>query len=134
VRFFIDALSTKLFPPAATFFVFGGDSEAPRAFVAALAEIQELLPPAAQFAVGDHFTIADAAFAPFLGCWELFLRHDIGRFATGTGLRVYDEVFRGERFARVQKFYANISSCESFKDSFDVECLLAKARIMSARE
>jgi glutathione S-transferase len=122
VRFFIDAFSTKVFLPSATFFYFGGgdEEEAPRVFIAAVAEFQELLPHNAQFAVGDHFTIADAAFAPFLGFWELFLRHDIGRFAAGTGPRVYDELFRGERFARLQKYYANISSRESFKNSFDV--------------
>ncbi|KAH8983736.1 hypothetical protein EDB92DRAFT_2071361, partial [Lactarius akahatsu] len=56
---FIDAVSTKVFPRG----------ESPDAFIAAVAELQ-LLPPAAQFAIGDHFTIADAALAPFLGRWE----------------------------------------------------------------
>ena len=116
VRFFIDALSTKLFPPFAAFF-FRGEAADP--FVAAVAEIQELLPPDARFVVGDHFTIADAAFAPFLGRWELNLRNDLGKFAEGTGPRVYEELFESERFARLQKLYASLSSRESFKNSFD---------------
>jgi glutathione S-transferase len=116
VRFFIDAVSTKLFPPFAAFFYRG---EAPDPFVAAVAEIQDLLPPAAQFAVGDHFTIADAALAPFLGRWELYFRNDVGEFTEGTGPRLYEELFKSERFARLQKLYVNISSRESFKSSFD---------------
>ncbi|KAI9456840.1 hypothetical protein BJY52DRAFT_1187674 [Lactarius psammicola] len=100
VRFFINAASTKL----------PGSSAAPDTFIAALAEIQELLPPAAQFAVGDHFTIADAAIAPFLGRWELQLRNDISNFEKGAASRVYEELFQSERFARLQKYFANISS------------------------
>ena len=135
VRFFIDVFSTKIVKssanlfgfsteivkPAANLFYSGGDDEeAPRSFIAAIAELQELLPYNAQFAVGDHFTIADAAFAPFLGFWELFLKNDIGKYAAGTGPPVYRELFESERFARLQKYYANISSRESFKNSFDV--------------
>ena len=40
-------------------------------------------------------------------------------FAEGTGPRVYQELFRSERFARLQKYHANITSRESFKNSFD---------------
>jgi len=123
VRFFIDAISTKVFPPFIAFFYRG---EAPDAFVAAVAEIQELLPPAVQFAVGDHFTIADAALTPFLGHWELQLRNDVGKFAEGTGPRVYEELFQSKCFVWLQKYFANISSCKSFKNSFDsVRMLLA---------
>ena len=57
VRFFIDAFTAKDFAHAGALFVYGEGS--PDAFVAAVAEIQELLQPAAQF--GDHFPIADAA-------------------------------------------------------------------------
>ena len=120
VRFFIDGFSTKVFMPAAAFFVFSNDEKASQTFVEAVAEFQELLPHNALFAVGDHFTIADAAIAPFVGFWEIFSRHDIGQFAEGTGPRVHKELFQSERFARLQHYYANISSRESFKNSFDV--------------
>ena len=127
VRFFIDAFSTKVFLPASKFFVSGGDEETQRTFFAAIAELQELLPHNPQFAVGDHFTIADAALAPFLGFWELCFRHDVGKFPVGTGPRVHQELFQTERFARLQKYYANISSRESFKNTFDavrLACML----------
>ena len=137
VRFFIDAFSTKIVKssanlfgfstkivkPATNLFYSGGDDEAPHEFIAAVAELQELLPHNAQFAVGDHFTIADAAFTPFLGLWELLLRNNISRFAAGTGPPLHQELFESERFARLQKYYANISSRESFKNSLDAVCL-----------
>ncbi|KAH9016121.1 hypothetical protein EDB85DRAFT_2021780 [Lactarius pseudohatsudake] len=123
VRFFIDAVSTKVAPPCFTF-IFGGES--PDAFIAAVAEIQELFPPAAQF--------ADAALAPFLGRWELLLRNDLGKFEEGTGLRVYKELFQSERFARLQKYYASISSRESFKNIFDPEYLVAMAKKRLGRQ
>jgi len=115
VRFFIDAVSNKLTPPWAAFFLRG---EAPDKFIEAVAEIQDLLSPSA-FAVGDHFTIADAAIAPFLGRWELLFRNDVGKFAEGAGQRVHEILFQSERFARLQKYYADISSRPSFKNSFD---------------
>ena len=75
-----------------------------------------MLPPGPQF---EHFTIADAAVLQFLARWELHFQNDYGKFAKGAGPRVYDELFRSERFARLQKYYANISGCDSFKNSFD---------------
>ncbi|KAN0132420.1 hypothetical protein V8E53_009846 [Lactarius tabidus] len=118
VRFFIDAVS-KLIPLAGAVFIWGGAPDALDAFVAGLAELQELLPPTAHFAVGDHFTIADAAIAPFLGFWDVFLPNDLGKFPEGAGPRLYQELFQSARFARLQKYFANISSRESFKNSFD---------------
>jgi len=131
VRFFIDAFSTKVFPRHIALFFRG---QAPDAFVAAVAEIQELLSGSGPFAVGDHFTIADAAIAPFIGRWALNLQNDVGKYAEGTGLRVYQELFQSERFARLQKYYANISSRESFENSFDSEYLLALSKGEIARE
>ena len=39
---------------------------------------------------------------------KLHFQNDHGKFAKGAGPRVYDELFRSERFARLQKYYANI--------------------------
>ena len=114
VRFFIDAVAKVTDPYAA--FMFRG--EAPDNFIAAVAAVQELLSQNG-FAVGDQFTIADAAIAPFLGRWELLLRKDVGKYAEGTGPRVHEILFQSERFARLQKYFANISSRQSFKNSFD---------------
>ncbi|KAI9451487.1 thioredoxin-like protein [Russula earlei] len=129
VRLFIDTVTNKLFEPFVAFFYRG---EAPDKFVEAVAETQKLLSPSG-FAVGDRFTIADAALAPFVGRWELHLRHDVGKYAEGTGPRVHQELFQSERFARLQKFFANISSRQSYKTSFDSEYLLSSARARIGR-
>lgn len=115
VRFFIDAVVNKFFPPYVAFFYRGGS---PDNFIAGVAEVQELLPPSG-FAVGDGFTIADAALAPFLSRADLFLRNDIGKYVEGTGPCVHETLFRSERFGRLQKHFRNISSRQSFKNSFD---------------
>ncbi|KAH8978324.1 hypothetical protein EDB86DRAFT_2836904 [Lactarius hatsudake] len=116
VRFFIDAVLTRVSPATAAFFFRG---ESPDAFIAMVAEIQELLPLAAQFAVGGHLTIADAALAPFLARWELQLRNDVGKFAEGSaGPGVHKELFQNERFARrLQKFFQGLRTSRAVKVS-----------------
>lgn len=114
VRFFINALSNKLYAP---YVAFSSRGESPDKFIEAVAEIQELLSPGG-FAVGDRFTIADAAIAPFLGRWELLFRNDVGRWAKGAGPRVHEVLFQSERFGRLQEYFAKISSRQSFKNSF----------------
>ena len=95
-----------------------------------MTEVQEMLSPGG-FAVGDRFTIADAAIAPFLGRWELLFRNDVGRFAKGTGTRVYEVLFQSERFGRLQKYFGKISSRQSFKSSFDsVRVSLVRAGLL----
>ena len=118
MRFFIDAFSTKLLPQHFALFA-RGEPHASDTLLKAVAEIQDLLQPGAQFAVGEHFTVADAAILRFLTRGELYHQNDLGKFAEGTDPHVYDELFRSEHFARLQEYYANISGCDSFKNSFD---------------
>jgi glutathione S-transferase len=122
VRSFIDVVSNKLFASYIAFFLCG---EALDDFIAAIAEVQELL-SSSGFAAGDHFTIADAALAPFVGRWELPLRNDFGNFEEGTGPQVHAVLFQSERFSRLQNFLANISSRQSFKNTFDLVRLLLR--------
>ncbi|KAI0259699.1 hypothetical protein BC834DRAFT_904559 [Gloeopeniophorella convolvens] len=131
VRFFIDAVSSRLFPAFLALFIRGETSGAD-AFVAALADVQALLPETG-FAAGPGFTIADAALVPFLARWELQLRNDVGKFAEGTGPRVYEEVFKSEKFARLQRYFADVTSRQSFKNSFDAEYLLNSAKARFSR-
>ncbi|TFY53118.1 hypothetical protein EVG20_g10258 [Dentipellis fragilis] len=132
-RFFIDQVSTKVLPP---FFAFSMRGEAPDALLKALKELQALLPPGGGFAVGPEFSIADAAFAPFLGRLELNLRHDLGLYPVGEGLKVHKQVFEGAEFARLQQYFKDIVARPSFKTTFDEAYLLehAKARLAKAGE
>ncbi|KAH9051937.1 hypothetical protein EDB87DRAFT_629518 [Lactarius vividus] len=120
VRFFIDAVSTKLTAAHLRALPW----RVARRLRCSARGIPGATPACRKLRCGDHFTIADAAIAPFLARWELRLRNDIGKFEEGTGLRVYKELFQSERFARVQKYYASITSRESFKNSFDPVRLL----------
>ncbi|KAF8261499.1 hypothetical protein EI94DRAFT_1705488 [Lactarius quietus] len=44
--------------------------------------------------------ITSRLIAPFLGRWQLLLQLNLDKFAEGTGLRVYEELFRSERIAQ----------------------------------
>ncbi|KAH8985748.1 hypothetical protein EDB86DRAFT_3083339 [Lactarius hatsudake] len=82
VRFFIDTVSAKVFPP---FFAFSHHGELSSRRLPSSRSCSRLLPNSPS---GDHFTIANAALAPFLGRWELL---DLGAFEEGTGPRVVPE-------------------------------------------
>ncbi|KAI0062708.1 glutathione S-transferase [Artomyces pyxidatus] len=119
-RFFIDAVSTKVLP---AYFAFVLRGEAPDKLFAALEDAQALLPPTG-FAVGENFTIADAAVAPFLGRADIMLKNDLGKFDAGAGVAVHKEIFQGGRFSRLQKYYADITARPSWKATFDEDFLV----------
>ncbi len=116
VRFFIDAVSNKV-PP--NFFAFIARGESPDALVSGLEAIQSLLPEGKKFAVGDEFTIADAAIAPFLARIVTTLGNDIGVFTEGEGKKAYEVIWKSPKFAKLQKYYANLTARSSFRDTWD---------------
>ncbi|KAI0048892.1 glutathione S-transferase [Auriscalpium vulgare] len=120
VRFFIDAVSTKFLP---SYFALALRGESPEKVYAALADVQALLSPAG-FAVGDKYTIADAAIAPFLGRADIMLKRDLGRYEPGVGAGAYKEIFETPKFARLQKYYADVSARPSWKATFDEDYLV----------
>ncbi|KAH9976556.1 hypothetical protein BJV74DRAFT_798676 [Russula compacta] len=103
------------------------NNKAPDNFIAAAAEIQELISPSG-FAIRDHFMIADAAFAPFLGHWELNFRNDFGKYLEGAGPHMHKVLFQSERFVHLQKYFTNIPSHQGFKNSFNSDYLLSQAK------
>jgi len=125
VRFFIDTVSTK-FNPALIALLMQG--EGLDKLVKNIEDVQELLPAAGGFAVGSEYTIADAALAPFLGRLELLLKNDIGAFATGEGRKGHAQIFEGQKFARLQQYFKDITSRESWKATFDVDLTLGYFR------
>lgn len=115
-RFFIDTVSTKTVPG---FFSFVMKGEAPDALYAGLQAIQELLPKEGGFALGgSQFTVADAAVAPFLGRTDLLLRNEYGKYTLGEGNKVHKEIFEGEKFARLQQYFKDITARDSWKQTF----------------
>ena len=114
-RYFIDVVSNKAVPG---FFSMVMKAEGPDALFRGLEEIQSLLPPEGGFAVGEKWSIADAAITPFLGRTDLLLRNDIGKYPVGEGPKVHAEIFQGARFARLQKYFADVTARESWQKTF----------------
>jgi len=122
-RFFVDFVGCRLLP-AFFGFVFKGDVGAP--LTSALEVIQQRLPRNSTFFGGDKPNVADIAVAPFLARIQLQLKHDLGAFPVGEGLKLYDVLFKDERFHLLKNYIHALMDRESFKKTFDEEYLVAK--------
>ncbi|KAJ7258383.1 glutathione S-transferase [Mycena haematopus] len=122
-RFFVDAVSSK-FLPAYMGPVARGQSFEP--FWAALEDLQALLPADKTYAVGDEYTVADIAIAPFLARMEVWLKNDIGAYKEGEGKKAAEYFFEGDRFARLVKYFEAIKARDSFKATFDADFIKEK--------
>lgn len=100
----------------------------------ALDRFQQQL-PARGFAVGDKWTLADMAAAPFLVRTYLLLEHDLGVYPAGEGPKTL-ALLRGERFARLNQYLADLRAQPSFKATWDEAAQVAiwKSNPMFKRE
>ncbi|KZT07935.1 glutathione S-transferase C-terminal-like protein [Laetiporus sulphureus 93-53] len=114
-RFFIDAVSTKLVPAWNAFLRGNGSADD---YLNAVEKIQALLAPEG-FAVGPY-SIADVAVAPFLARAEVALKNDVGAYPEGQGPFVLQKLAE-PRFARFEKYWAELQSRPNFKATFDEE-------------
>ncbi|KAL1741615.1 hypothetical protein HDZ31DRAFT_66745 [Schizophyllum fasciatum] len=132
-RFFIEAFSSRVFPHWYASLLRGAPLDA---LFAALEGLQALLPAAGKYAVGDEYTLADVAVAPFFARLELALREDVGVFAAGEGPKAYKVLAEEARFARWREYAANLKARESFKKTWDEEKYKEKlaARTSGARK
>ncbi|KAI0033188.1 glutathione S-transferase C-terminal-like protein [Vararia minispora EC-137] len=119
-RLVMDAIASKL-TPVLHDFGFEGDVSLDALFTACEA-FQALLPPDG-FAVGQ-WSITDAVVAPFLGRVDAMLRAGQGRYSPENGEKAYKELFQSERFARLQKYWKDLSSRESWKSTFDEKFII----------
>ncbi|KAJ6627699.1 thioredoxin-like protein [Mycena sp. CBHHK59/15] len=126
-RFFIDAVSTRFLPAYMGPLARGQPFEP---FFDALAALQGLLPTDATYAVGDEYTAADIAIAPFLARMDVWLKNDIGAYKAGEGRKAYEHLLSAPRFARFVKYWEALKARESFKATFDEDLV---RQIYSAR-
>ncbi|CAE6501775.1 unnamed protein product [Rhizoctonia solani] len=132
-RFIIDLVSNKILPP---FFAFAWRGESPEALYNGLLAFQAQLELYAKpFLGGDKLNIADAAVAPFLARLEAQLRRDVGGFAAGEGQKIYDELFKSERFGTFSKYVQALLARETVKKSFpeDKFLELVKVRVQALK-
>ena len=113
IRFFIDAVSTKLQP---SWYGFIAKGESPEALYRAYDDIQSLI--RGNFAVGNQFTIADAAILPFLARIEISLENDIGAYPEGDGLKALKEL-KSPKYSKIQAYYEGLKSRNSFQKTFN---------------
>ncbi|CAE6443126.1 unnamed protein product [Rhizoctonia solani] len=127
-RFIIDIFSTKVLPGFFSLLMRpGGDS--PEALYTGLLALQEQLELYAKpFLGGDKVNIADAAIAPFLARLEAHLRSGIGSFGPGEGPKIYDEIFKNERFKTLSNYTQTVLARESIKNSFPEGKYLERAK------
>jgi glutathione S-transferase len=118
VRLFIDAVTNKLVPKWYNAAIKGEDASS---ILEGIEAISALLSPDAKFAVGNEYTIADAAALPFFARAEVSLKHDVGAFPAGSGTKAYQTLQNDEKFALFRRYYSALTERESFKKTFDAE-------------
>lgn len=116
IRFFIDTFSTKFAPSYHGALLQGGSFDAT---LAAIEALQEQLPKDGKYLLGDQFTIADAAVAPFLGRAEVALSNDFGKYPVGEGKKVWETLSTSPKYARFWKYFQDLKARDSFKSTFD---------------
>lgn len=119
-RLFIDAVNAKLQTALFGFLIRGESIES---LITALEQLQSLLPAGAKFAVGNQFTIADAALAPLLWRLEIAAKHNIGGFKPADR-DIFVEAYQGPRFEKLRVYFENIKSNKNFKQAVQGEVCL----------
>ncbi|EIW74414.1 glutathione S-transferase C-terminal-like protein [Coniophora puteana RWD-64-598 SS2] len=125
-RFFIDQVGAK-FSPGYVGFVLRGESHT--ATLEGARAIQALLPEGKKYAIGDEFTIADIAFAPFWARLKLALDHGLGKYQPGEE-KVLLEALAAPEFAKFNAYTQRLLERPSFKATWDPEHVIGvyKAR------
>lgn len=86
----------------------------------AIETIQKLLPEEG-YAVGE-WSIADAAVTPFFARAEVAFKNDLGKYEEGKGKATWAKLETDEKYARFRKYFADLKSRESFKETFHPVC------------
>ncbi|TFK21492.1 hypothetical protein FA15DRAFT_645501 [Coprinopsis marcescibilis] len=121
-RFFIETFTSKFAAPWYASLHRGEDPAA--AVLPAIDALQTLLPPEGGFAAGAQYTIADAAVTPFLARASVALKHDLGAYPAGEGKAVWETLQNDDKYKRFRQYYADVSSRENFKQTFDEDYIL----------
>ncbi|KAG0693601.1 hypothetical protein DFH29DRAFT_390947 [Suillus ampliporus] len=86
--------------------------------------VQGLLEDDRDFAVGDHYTIADACITPHLARLKIVTANDLGKFPVGMGYKLGEEL-KGPKFAKFMKYAERMRERPSFKQTDDEESVIA---------
>ncbi|KAG1717752.1 hypothetical protein EDB19DRAFT_1839287 [Suillus lakei] len=117
VRFFVNA-TNKHFEEPWCAFVYG--REPYDNVLKGIEFIQGLLEEGRDFAVGDHYTIADACISPLLVRLKIVTETDLGKFPVGMGNQLGEEL-KGPKYAKFVKYVQRILERPSLKQTHDKE-------------
>ncbi|KAG2360565.1 hypothetical protein BDR07DRAFT_1610660 [Suillus spraguei] len=119
VRFFVDATTKHI---EGTYFPFIEGNESFDNVLKGIEFIQELLEEGRDFAVGDHYTIADACISPHLARLKIITETDIGSFPVGMGYKLGEEL-KGPKFVKFKKYAERMLGRPSLKQTCDEEAI-----------
>ncbi|KAG2340245.1 thioredoxin-like protein [Suillus weaverae] len=120
VRFFVDANTKHIEAPVYDFLRGRGSLEN---VLKGIEFIQGLLEEGRDFAVGDHYTIADACISPHLARLRIITETDIGQFPVGMGSKLGEEL-KGPKFTQFTKYVDRMLERSSLKQSYDNEAVV----------
>ncbi|KAG2133298.1 thioredoxin-like protein [Suillus clintonianus] len=120
VRFFINATAKHIEDP---WFPFIRGREPYENVLKGIEFIQGLLEEGSDFAVGDHYTIADACIAPHLARLKTVTEHDIGKFPVGMGYKLGEEL-KAPKFAKFMRYAQRALERPSLKQTYDEEFVI----------
>ncbi|KAK7685072.1 hypothetical protein QCA50_011909 [Cerrena zonata] len=118
-RFFYDAVGNKFNSAYFNYVLKPGGSQ--EALFKATEDLQALLPPTG-FAVGE-WSIADAAWTPFIARLFVALENDLGGYTVGEGPKSLQVLLNDTRFARFQQYWKDVSARTSFTSTFDKQLI-----------
>ncbi|KAG2358601.1 thioredoxin-like protein [Suillus spraguei] len=131
VRFFVDANTKHVEEPFYNFVVHGRGSY--EDVLKGIEFVQGLLEEGREFAVGDHYTIADACISPHLARLRIVTETDLGKFAVGMGSKLGEELKR-PKFTKFTKYANRILERPSLKQTFDEEGVMTFYKKFFVRE
>uniref|UniRef100_A0A0W0EYB0 Putative glutathione S-transferase n=1 Tax=Moniliophthora roreri TaxID=221103 RepID=A0A0W0EYB0_MONRR len=117
-RFFIEIFNTKVAPGFVGFLLRGEHFEA---LLKGLESLQVLLSKDGPYVLGERFSIADIAVAPFMGRMETALTNEVGAYEIGEGTKCWEAVTKDPKFEKLMKYYAALKQRPSFKVTYDEE-------------
>ncbi|KAG1779998.1 hypothetical protein EV702DRAFT_1084007 [Suillus placidus] len=119
-RFFMDATTKHVEGP---FYAFIRGLESYDNTLKGIEFIQGLLEEGRDFAVGDHYTIADACISPHLAGLKIVIETDTGKFPVGMGYKLGEEL-KGPKFAKFMKYVQGMLDRPSLKQTYDEESVI----------
>ncbi|KAG2133307.1 hypothetical protein DEU56DRAFT_810921 [Suillus clintonianus] len=118
VRFFINATTKHIEVPC-----YG--------FVRGSEPYENVLNGIDDFAVGDHYTIADACITPHLARIKAVTENDLGKFPVGMGYKLGEEL-KAPKFAKFMKYLQRALERRSLKQTLDEESLITFFKMIFA--